>query len=217
MLGKEKIIRWSPRVSREVINRLYQTDARGIVDEELIDKVGIAFLVRCESIRRVTERCCPECGSAMNDPGPADKKSRIVSCTKCMWSATWHQYHSSYKPDRLHGGRAFVAFLECLREYPKCRSPRDKMLRIDLLVHALHESGLSASPAAQNVIQGSYNVVKQFLNDLAYGDTARQLRPGIRDHFEKRAKESAIASEEFWRRKREEREAAAKLPDPKQP
>ncbi len=46
--------RWAGRVSRAQILQLYATDAKGIVDEELIDEVGYALLTRCESITAVT-------------------------------------------------------------------------------------------------------------------------------------------------------------------
>jgi len=39
MIKKSKID-WAPRVKPQTLRRLYQTDARGILDEELIDEVG---------------------------------------------------------------------------------------------------------------------------------------------------------------------------------
>ena len=48
-------IQWSPRVGPQKILRLYQTDAQGIVDEDLIDEVGHGLLARCESIRIVSD------------------------------------------------------------------------------------------------------------------------------------------------------------------
>ena len=41
--------RWAPRVRRSKIRRLYETDALGIYDDELIDDVGYALLARCRS------------------------------------------------------------------------------------------------------------------------------------------------------------------------
>ena len=48
-------IRWARRVQQQKVRQLYASDARGIVDEELIDDVGYAMYARCESIRAVTE------------------------------------------------------------------------------------------------------------------------------------------------------------------
>ena len=43
-------VRWASRVNPATIRRLYETDARGIVDEDLIDEVGFALYARCQSI-----------------------------------------------------------------------------------------------------------------------------------------------------------------------
>jgi hypothetical protein len=42
--------RWSARVRKEKIRQLYQKDASGIVDEELLDDVGTTLYCRCVSI-----------------------------------------------------------------------------------------------------------------------------------------------------------------------
>jgi hypothetical protein len=43
-------MRWARKVSQAKIRQLYQADAMGIVDEELIDKVGTALYACCQSI-----------------------------------------------------------------------------------------------------------------------------------------------------------------------
>ena len=45
---------WARRVRKEKIARLYASDARGIVDAELIDEVGFGLLARCQSILDAT-------------------------------------------------------------------------------------------------------------------------------------------------------------------
>ena len=72
-------IRWAPRVKPGLIRRLYLTDAKGIVDEDLIDKVGYPLLDRCEAIRRVTERRCPHCGEVL-DGAFVSGRHRPLSC-----------------------------------------------------------------------------------------------------------------------------------------
>jgi hypothetical protein len=49
-------IQWANRVSQIKIWQLYQSDARGILDEELIDEVGIALYARAQSILLLTIR-----------------------------------------------------------------------------------------------------------------------------------------------------------------
>ena len=196
-------IQWAPRVRRDRIQRFYEMDASRMVDETLIDDVGITLLLRCETIQRVTERRCPECGEVLHDPGPTNKSRRLISCPQCSWQTTWHEYHQSYKGRRIHGGRAYPAFLAYLCEYPTCRTPQQKLFCIDRLVHAVHVSvnDVYNSPAGQNVIEGTLTEVRDFLDTLAYGDESRRQRPGIRDGYEEKMKAGDIATSEWIRRK----------------
>lgn len=38
---------WTPRVSREKIKRLYISDSRGMLDEDLLDEIGYTIYLRC--------------------------------------------------------------------------------------------------------------------------------------------------------------------------
>jgi hypothetical protein len=49
------MLQWAQRVSPAKIRQVYNLDAQGIMDEELIDDVAYAFYARCESILTVTE------------------------------------------------------------------------------------------------------------------------------------------------------------------
>ena len=49
MPGNDLLPQWSPRVKKHQIKRLYEDDARGIHDEELLEEVGYTLLCRCES------------------------------------------------------------------------------------------------------------------------------------------------------------------------
>ncbi len=42
-------VRWAAPVRQDKIRRLYETDARGLTDEALIDDVGLALYLRCQS------------------------------------------------------------------------------------------------------------------------------------------------------------------------
>ena len=60
-------IQWAPRVKPGLIRRLYDLDAQGIYDEELIDEVGWGLLARCQSfidaVNAVAGRAvCHGCG-----------------------------------------------------------------------------------------------------------------------------------------------------------
>ena len=51
-----RLLRWSPRVPRSKILRLYECVASGILDDTLIDEVAYAFYARCQDMTRIAER-----------------------------------------------------------------------------------------------------------------------------------------------------------------
>jgi len=50
--GAEEI-RWASRVPKRKIRELYDSEASGLVDGDLLDDVGISLYLRCESILAV--------------------------------------------------------------------------------------------------------------------------------------------------------------------
>ena len=46
-------VRWTPRATKRQIRRLYESDARGLLDENLLDEVGVQLCLRCENIMTV--------------------------------------------------------------------------------------------------------------------------------------------------------------------
>lgn len=187
-------IRWARRVRQDQIRRLYTLDAKGIVDEELIDEVGYGLYARCESIRVATEAhggraACRKCGAIIEHRW---EKDRPMVCGACGWETTWGAYLKLYQRRQLHGGNAYPFFLEYLERWPKARTSRDKLLAIDWLIHACHvATGMPwARPAATNLIEGSATELTRFLDELAYGPGST---PGL---GETRA---------AWQRLREER------------
>ena len=167
-------IRWARRVPEREIRALYASDARGIVDEELIDDVGYAMYARCESIVAVTEAhagraTCHACGEIIKHLWKKDEEMVCV----CGWRTTWGEYLNSYQRKQLYGGAALPAFAKFLERWPLARNPRDKLLEIDRLIHELHlnaEIVRFARPAAVNLIDGTMKTVIALLNELAYGD-----------------------------------------------
>ncbi|MEX2158032.1 MAG: hypothetical protein WEB04_01365 [Dehalococcoidia bacterium] len=175
MLGEE--LKWARRVPQGVIERLYTLDAKGIVDEELIDEVGYALYARCESIRIVTEAqsgrvTCPRCRSVVQRALMRDRASKEerIECA-CGWSGTWGEYLKSYQRKQLFGGAAYPFFLEFLARWPRQKTPRDKLLAVDKLIHSCHVAAKMpwARPAATNLIEGSASELAAFLDKLAYG------------------------------------------------
>ena len=88
---------WASRVPREKIARLYATDAQGIIDEELIEDVGIGLFARIESIFKAREASagrarCPLCDRQIDHDG---MKDTILRCESCNWELTWGEYHKA--------------------------------------------------------------------------------------------------------------------------
>jgi hypothetical protein len=187
---------WAPRVSQALIRRLYRAEARGLLDEDLVDEVGVALYARCESILRVTEAhrgriACGACAAVIEvaDGAHWRKRRAPLVCPACGWATTWSAYLASYQKQRLHSGSAEPVFAGFLRAYPHARTPRQKMLAIDRLLHEFHQHfqfGLTR-PAAANVIEGNVRDLLHLLAELA-GE-----RPAAAAHeWRSRAEESAF-------------------------
>ena len=82
----------------------------------------------------------------------------------CGWSTPWEVYKRSYKGKRIHGGRAYEFFLAFMDEWLCAKGAREKMLAIDRVIHALHESAnqVWTLPASVNLIEGSFEEVIAF-------------------------------------------------------
>lgn len=48
-------IHWSPRVPKWKLQRLYESEAQGMLDEDLLEDVGLTLLLRCEDILAIEE------------------------------------------------------------------------------------------------------------------------------------------------------------------
>ena len=193
-------VRWAPRVSPGLIRRLYASEARGRLDEELLDEVHISLYLRCQSILAVAEANqgrvkCPRCGQGFSIQSrgghllifengqprrptvtekdqPADEQLR---CPQCSWSVTWREYSSTWRGTKLNIGGAAPPIEDFVRGFQSARSPRDKVLHIDRLIHAFHV-GINLEPVrpvACNVIDGNLTQVVTLILELAYGDVTQ--------------------------------------------
>lgn len=100
---------WAKKVPRELIRRLYESDAAAIPDEELADEVGWALYARCDAIVNVTE-CyelgrlrCPECGRELT------LTDEHFSCG-CGFGADWDEFRRSYRAKQLYGAERSALF-----------------------------------------------------------------------------------------------------------
>jgi hypothetical protein len=165
--------------------RLYELDAQGIIDEELLNDVGITLLLRCQDIITIDEARrgrvkCPRCADRRKRTiiervaQKGDVRHEVIVCPECGWQITWGRYALSFKRKQLNSGGALTAFRRYIREFRAAQRPQQKMLAIDRLIHEFHYSlraqpDLPCRPAGVNLIQGKLGDVVQFLDELTYG------------------------------------------------
>lgn len=172
------VVYWAPRIARDKIKRLYENEAKGILDEDLLNDVAYSLYARCESIIIATSAkhkkvICPVCKSHIirgND------RYEIIACPSCKWTVIWDDYYKSYCNKLLNGGHAIHAFESYIKRFSLVKSPRELMLLIDWLVHEVHRGLPTATcrPAAVNLIEGDIYKVTDLLDGLAYGDCTPQ-------------------------------------------
>ena len=179
MSSENETIKWSERVSQQKIRLLYEKDAKGIIDEDLIDDVAFSFYSRCQDIITVTDASqgklkCIKCGKILYHNG---RKDELIKCDNCSWQITWGIYLKSYQRKQLHGGSAFNAFKNYVMKLPKARTPEEKIILIDQLIHEAHQwkdskfkEPVFTRPAAVNIIKGRMKQVIAFLDQLSRSD-----------------------------------------------
>ena len=168
---------WAPRVTQREIRRLYETDAKGIYDEELIDEVGYGLLARCQSFIDAVDAVrgkarCPRCSSVVMHAG---KKEEALRCT-CGWELTWGEYFRTIQHKQLSGAEPVLdQFRSFVQAFPAGRTPQEKTILIDRLIHGFHwycktDAHAPTRPVAINLIEGRLSEVVAFLDDLNRGD-----------------------------------------------
>ena len=173
----EKIL-WSPKIRREKLWALYQSDASGALDAELLVEVGYGLLARCLSILMIRDGLvpCPRCGAVFSVQAPGQPPdSAPVPCPTegCGWQVTAEVYHQSKRHRELMMGKAGPAFELYAQRFPRADTPQERMFAIDRLIHAFHWDltvQLPNRPAGNNLIEGSLEQVIALLDRLSYGD-----------------------------------------------
>ena len=189
MLTKDGKIKWSPRVAKWKVHRLYETEAMGINDSDQIDDVGMTLYMRCRDILTIqkakVERLvrCPGCEGEKRETyiPRQDGRDILMTCSACGWQITWQDYQKSFKRRQLNPGGAVSSFTRFVQAYPKARLPKEKMLLIDAVIHAFHFSlkdkpDLPTRPAGVNLIQGKLRDVVEFLDALSSLNTSPALQ-----------------------------------------
>jgi hypothetical protein len=182
-MGTPLLPSWAPRVSKLKIHKLYQLDASGIYDDELLNDVGWAFFARCLSFIEAVDAVqgkvhCPSCGEIIFHQG---QKEEILTCM-CGWTLSWSNYFTTIQHKQLSGAEPVLnLFREFVAIFPKVKNNREKMITIDRLIHGFHyyyKDNTPTRPVAVNLIEGKLSEVMAFLDELSYGEMST---PGIKD------------------------------------
>lgn len=162
---------WSPPVSREKIKRLYESDARGMLNSELLDDVGFTIYARCLQAREEREIMdtgkikCHNCSSILN------YSSGLIAC-QCGYQYIYKDYRRSFRANNMPTGGAAHIFNKFIGEWPRMKSEIEKMRLIDWLIHEFHINLLSGNKGrfvGINLIQGTKAQIKELILNLAYG------------------------------------------------
>ena len=102
-------VRWPPRVTKERLRRLYATEAASLLDEELLDEVGITLYLHCLAILDVHSALhhgmirCPRCQQAgraeyvQREQPSRRNPNPIVRCSVCGWETDWEAYQRTFR------------------------------------------------------------------------------------------------------------------------
>jgi hypothetical protein len=176
MQSSQLDLHWARRVPPEKIQRLYEGESRGILDEDLLDEAGYALLARCKDILEVSDAVsgrvhCRQCGSILARTcfnGP-DEEGEILHCGNCAWEINWGAFFKSFTGRKLRGGEVVRVYQQFIDDWQRAKSTPEKMLAIDRLIHEFHTNlGKPTKPVAVTVIGGSSTRVKQLIEDLAF-------------------------------------------------
>ncbi len=179
MFVKDGTIVWSPRVPKADLLRLYENDANGTADEELLLGTGLALYMRCSDILYVLDILnglvrCPVCEYKEGRKIKMNGINDLYTCPECAFSIGRKQLEQSYRHKQLNPGGAVPFFREFMQDWGQAESAPQKMLAIDKVIHSFHYS-LKADPslptraAGVNLIEGKIGDVTDFLDALSRG------------------------------------------------
>lgn len=179
MYIKNGIINWSPRVLKTDLLRLYESEAAGLIDEELLEETGLTLFMRCSDILYVNDIQnglirCPNCEYREGKRVKMNGANNLYTCPECEFSITCEQLNQSYRHKQLNPGGAVHFFREFLYDWEHAKSAAEKILAVDKVIHSFHYS-LKANPvlptrsAGVNLIEGKLSDVVDFLDALSMG------------------------------------------------
>lgn len=177
-MSQQDRFHWAKRVSRRDIQRLYESDAQGMLDEDLLDKIHYAIHTRVCDMFEVREAQtfgrvrCRGCGAVVPQRYRmgSHSKNLVLACDQCGWQVTCGEFYESYTGKHLLPGSVTNLFESYMERSPSAKTSQQKMLLIDWLIHQFHvNQGVARKPVGENVIQGTANQVRELIETLASG------------------------------------------------
>ena len=162
--------RWPAMVSRRDLKRLYESDAKGMMDEALLNDIGFTMYTRCVISREVYDLMekgkvkCLHCGKVL-------EYAELMECS-CGQRYTYREYRQSYRANNMPRGEASGIFDKFTADWERVKENAAKMRLIDNLIHEFHISSIAGTrnrPVGVNLIQGTKEQVTALIEELAYG------------------------------------------------
>ena len=198
--GRDEI-QWGRRLAKEKLRRLYESDAKGLLDEDLLDDVGMTLYCRCQDILTVAEAKggkvrCPRCQKRgqttfMQRPHKrGDARDFVIACEKCNWQITWGEYTLTFKRKQMNLGGARAVLESYIAAYKAARTAKQKLIAVDRLIHEFHYYfNKPRRPVGPNLIQGQLTDILLFLDELTYGPQSTPELKQVRDEWKSRSQE----------------------------
>lgn len=168
--------RWSPKVSRQDLKRLYEADSKGLLDEELVDKIGFTLYARCVQGRDTWQDIehgrlkCHHCGNMLYS-------EKLMQCS-CGYQYIFRDYMRSFRKENMPSGAATHIFNAFIVDWEKARNYQRKMQLIDNLIHEFHinlTSGVKGRFVGINLIDGTKKQIADLILTLAYGENKGEV------------------------------------------
>jgi len=199
----DKKIKWAERLPRNLIRRLYESDAKHIQDNELADEVGYGLYARAKDLIEINKThgsgmiYCKSCECKIYKSA-----GEIYKCA-CGWFISQREYHLSYKGKQFISISAAMFGEEFMRKWELAKnSYADKMMAIDYLIHRFHDefTDCTTRPAAINFIEGKSEDIIDLILELAYSNDKEMYKEQMELWLEN-AKKSLWLSKSVFEKK----------------
>lgn len=141
------LYRYAPRLAPHKLRRLYESQAQGRLDEDLLEEVALTLYLRCLDILAVDRAKrglyrCPHCHLRGERTEIATQRdaSDEIACPRCGGAFSRREFRASAKRRQLNLGGAGDFFTQYAAEYERPADAQRRMLQIDRLVHGFHHS-----------------------------------------------------------------------------